>query len=235
MSTESSTATAIESSETPKYTSREEYLLAAVEQLRPWFGKQNYDLPPLKVSCGFPSKSPLKNLGECWSPTATADGTTHIFVTPTHRNASDSIGTLAHELLHAALPDDAKHGPIFKEGMKKVGLEGKPKSAGPGPELQLYIDGIVEMLGEYPNSPLTPRPKPKKEQAQAKKSFKLFCPKKRAGDKSCLLVDKTVGGDYSVTVSRKMLKLAFPVCVCGAEMEMESEDFELYKLGESND
>lgn len=212
---------------------REEYLVAAVEELRPWFTKAKLDIPPVKVSCGFPSKSPLKNLGECWSAECTFDGTRHIFITPTHKDAAESLGTLAHELTHACLPDDAKHGPKFKDAMKAVGLEGKAIHAGPGPELQLFIEKIVEKLGDYPNPTLKPKMKSKKERAEGKKSFKLFCPRKRNGDKSCLLTEKTAGGDYSVTVSRKMLKLAFPVCVCGAEMEMETEDYELYKLGEA--
>lgn len=210
---------------------REDYLEQATAKLTPWFKQRGLDIPPVKVSCGFPSKSPLKNLGECWSSECTFDGTRQIFVTPLHHNGVESLGTLAHELVHACLPDDAKHGPQFKDAMKKVGLEGKPKSAGPGPELQLFIEGIVEELGDYPNPTLKPKPKPKKEQALAKKSFKMFCPRKRNADKACILTDKTNGGDYSVTISRKMLKLAFPTCVCGAEMEMEPEDFDLYKLG----
>jgi hypothetical protein len=212
---------------------REEYLVAAVEKLRPWFTKAKLDIPPVKVSCGFGSKTPMKTLGECWSSECTFDGTRHIFVTPMHPDAVSSLGTLAHELLHACLPDDAKHGPKFKDGMKAIGLEGKAIHASPGPELQLFIEKIVDELGDYPNPQLKPKQKSKKEKANSKKSFKLFCPRKRNGEKSCILTDKTAGGDYTVTVSRKMLKLACPICVCGAEMEMESDDFELYKLGEN--
>lgn len=213
-------------------TTREEYLMAAVEELRPHFAKQKLEIPPVKVSCGFASKSPLKTLGECWSAECTFDGTRQIFISPTHKSAVDALGTLAHELLHACLPDDAKHGPKFKDGMKLVGLEGKAIHAGPGPELQLFIEQIVERLGDFPNPTLKPKEKKKLEKAQAKKSFKLHCPRKRNAEKSCILTDKTAGGDYTVTMSRKMLKLAFPICVCGAEMEMETEDYELYKLGE---
>lgn len=211
---------------------REEYLVAAAAELSTWFTERKLDIPPIKVSCGFPSKGPLKNLGECWSSECTFDGTRQIFVTPLHHNAIDSLGTLAHELVHACLPDDAKHGPKFKEAMKQVGLEGKPKSAGPGPELQLFIEGIVERLGDYPNPTLKPKPKSKKETAAGKKTFKLFCPRKRNADTKCILTDKTNGGDYFVSASRKSLKLGFPLCPCGAELEMESEDFELYNLGE---
>lgn len=212
---------------------REQYLVAAVEELRPWFAKAKLEIPPVKVSCGFPSKNPLKNLGECWSATCTNDGSRHIFITPTHKNVIEALGTLAHELLHSTLDDDAKHGPKFKDAMKVVGLEGKAIHAGPGPELQLFIEKIVEKLGDYPNPTLKPKEKSKKERAEGKKSFKLFCPRKRNGDKACLLTEKTAGGDYTVTANRKSLKLGFPLCPCGSEMTMEDEDFELYKLGET--
>lgn len=229
---EQAETTSAETTSVPTVKTREEYLVASVEHLRPWFFRHKLDIPSVKVSCGFPSKSPLKNLGECWSSECTFDGTRHIFITPLHLDGVSSLGTLAHELVHACLPDDAKHGPKFKDAAKLVGLEGPARSCGPGPELQLFIEHIVEELGIYPNPALKPRAKPKKEQALAKKSFKMHCPRKRCGDKACIITDKIAGGDYIVTSSRKMLKLAFPICVCGAEMEMETEDFELYKLGQ---
>jgi hypothetical protein len=208
---------------------REEYLLLAVEKFRPLFAQQKLTIPPVHVACGFPSKTPMKTLGECWHSDTTDDGTRHIYITPRHKNTTDALGTLVHELLHACLPDDAKHGPLFKEGMARIGLEPPAKSSGPGKELLDFIEEIVKEFGEWPN--VTLKPKEKKAGEKKKSAFKLFCPRKRNGEKACVLTEKTKDGDYSVTVTRKMLKLAFPVCVCGAEMEMEPEDFELYKLG----
>lgn len=227
------TATSEVVTTTPKFDTREAYLVAATDKLRPWFAQRDLEIQPVQVSCGFPAKSPMKTLGECWHGDATDDGTRQIFISPLIRKVVDVIGTLAHELLHASLPDDAKHGPKFKEGMKKLGLEGNARSAGPGPELQLFIESFIEELGEYPNTTLKPKERKMSEKAASKKSFKLFCPRKRNGDKACLITEKTAGGDYNVTASRKSLKLGFPLCPCGAEMEMESEDYELYKLAES--
>jgi hypothetical protein len=117
--------------------------------------------------------------------------------------------------------------------MKLIGLEGKARSASPGAELQLFIEKMAEELGEYPNPPLKPKEKKKKDIAQAKKTFKLFCPQFRNGGKDCRLVEVAKGGDYTVTASRKSLKLGFPLCPgCAKEMEMEDTDYELYKLGE---
>jgi hypothetical protein len=211
---------------------REEYLNAAVEKFRPLFERNKLTIPPYRVSCGFTTKNPKKTLGQCFAPECTPDGTTQIFVVPTHRDVIHTLGTLIHELLHAA-SGDYKHGQKFKEGMKALGLEGKATATAPGEQLLTILEKTAEELGDYPN-PVLHLPEPKKrDKAASKKSFKLFCPKLRNGEKACLLTEKVKEGDYTVTASRKSLKLGFPLCPgCSTEMEMEDEDYELYKLGE---
>jgi hypothetical protein len=212
---------------------REQWLEAAVEKFRPLFLKHKFEIPPYKISCGFAAKTPLKTLGECWNAECTSDGVRHVFISPCHKTAVDVLGTVAHETLHLCLPSDAKHGPLFKAGMELIGLEGKARHAGPGPKLLEFTEQIADELGEYPNSPLKPKEKTKRDKANSKKSFKLFCPRKRNNEKSCILTEVSKDGDYTVTTTRKMLKLGFPLCVCGCEMEMESDDWELYKLSDT--
>ena len=131
------------------------------------------------------------------------------------------------------MPDDAKHGPKFKDGMKLIGLEGKAIHAMPGDELLAFCEKMAEELGEYPNVPMKIPELTKKDKAAAKKSFKLHCSNFRDGNKKCRLIEVAKAGEYTVTASRKSLKLGFPLCPgCSEEMEMESEDFELYKMGE---
>ena len=211
---------------------REEYLNAAVEKLTPLYERNKLFIPPLKVSCGFPSKSPKKTLGQCFSSACSADGSCQIFVSPIIKSGVETLGVLTHELVHACLPPDAKHGPKFKEAMKLVGLEGKAIHAMPGDILLGMCEKIAEELGEYPNPPLKMPEKSQKDKAASKKSFKLHCSNFRNGDKSCRLIEVAKAGEYTVTASRKSLKLGFPLCPgCSKEMEMEDEDFELYKLG----
>jgi len=212
---------------------REEYLTAAVEKFRPLYERNDLHIMPVKVSCGFPNKSPKRTLGQCFSSSCTKDGVRHIFISPIVKTTVQVLGVLTHELLHACLTDDAKHGPKFKEGMKKIGLEGKAIHAMPGDELLALCEKYAEELGEFPNSPLTIPEKTSKERAASKKSFKLHCPQFRDGLKECRLIEVAKAGEYTVTASRKTLKLGFPLCPgCGKEMEMEPEDFELYKLSE---
>lgn len=212
-------------------TTRESWLEDAITKLRPLFTKQNLIIPPVvKVSCGFPSKNPIKVLGECHLE-STFDGSVQIFISPIHKDGKSSLGTLVHELLHACLPITAKHGPEFKDGMKLIGLEGKARYAGPNPELELLLEKMADELGDYPNPTIRLRERTRKETANTKKSFKLFCPKARLCDKNCMILDKTNGADYTVNASRKSLKLGLPQCPCSVELEFETEDFELYKLG----
>jgi hypothetical protein len=211
---------------------REEYLNAAVEKLRPLFERNNLIIPPYRVSCGFTSKASKKVLGQCFAPECTKDGTTQIFIVPTIPDVLNVLATLVHELLHAA-SGDYKHGNKFKDGMKVLGLVGKATATTADESLLTMLEKIASELGEYPNPTLKLKEPTQREKANAKKSFKLHCSKFRDADKSCRLIEVAKAGEYTVTASRKSLKLGFPLCPgCSTEMEMESEDFELYKLGD---
>jgi len=209
---------------------REEWLKAAVEYFRPHYTANKLEIPTVHVSCGFPSTGGLskrRTRGECWKAICTSDGSRHIFVSPIEGDALEVLGILSHEVLHSCLPDDAKHGKKFKEGMKLLGLEGSPKTAMPGPQLRMIIEGIALKLGDYPHTPL--KPAEKKDRKTSKKIFKVFCPKMRACEKGCLLLDQVKEGDYTVNAGVKSLKLGMPQCPCGESLEFEAEDYEIYK------
>ena len=210
--------------------SRETWLQKAVDEFRPRFSGCKLEIPDVLVSCGFPSTGGLnKNRvrGECWNAECTTNGIRHVFISPIEFDPLEVLGVLAHELTHAALPDGVKHGKKFKDAMQLLGLEGTPKSAMPGPHLRLIIDGIAANLGDYPHTPL--KPKDKKDRKSTKKTFKVFCSKLRGCEKGCLLLDKIKESDYTVNAGTKSLKLGMPHCPCGEEMEMDPEDYELYK------
>jgi hypothetical protein len=208
------------------FETREEYLYAAVDKLRPVFESKQFTIPAIQVACGFGAKNPKRTMGECWHSTATENGVKQIFISPAHHsNAVEVLGTLAHELLHAVLPDGAKHGKLFKDGMKKIGLEGKAIHAAPGDELNRFIEKVVGELGEFPNSRIILK---EKERKNKKNTFKLHCPEKRVESPNCVL-SGTFEGDYEVKATVKSLTAGFPKCPCGAEMRMTPEDFEEYK------
>ncbi|TAJ97167.1 MAG: hypothetical protein EPO10_29680 [Reyranella sp.] len=56
---------------------------------------------------------------------------------PMHQRPLDVVATLAHEMLHSALPWEVDHGPVFEQHANAMGLIGPPTSTVPGPQ---FID-----------------------------------------------------------------------------------------------
>jgi hypothetical protein len=145
---------------------REQWLTDAIAMITDaLFKKGNYVLPDkIKVGCGFPIGNVNKVIGQCHHQASCKDGSVNIFISPTQAEPKRVLDILVHELGHAALGHEAKHGPKFKKFCQSVGLVGKPTTTTvePGSPLDLALDKIVAQLGPYPHSEIMPRPKPKK-------------------------------------------------------------------------
>lgn len=119
-------------------------------------------------SCGFPYKS-REAIGQCWPPTVSGDGTTHMFVCPTQAEPVRVLDILLHEMGHAAVGCDKGHGKEFKVFCREVGLEGKATAtvANPGTKLHDELSSIARTLGPYPHAAITKggpgQKKPKKK------------------------------------------------------------------------
>jgi hypothetical protein len=185
---------------------REEYLLEAVEQLRPDFIRVGAELPKrIRASCGWPSKGALaakkKRVGECWSATCSGDETFELFISPALKDSIDVMAVLVHEACHAAVGVEAKHGSAFKKVAKALGLEGKMTETNAGDALKERLNTIVDIIGNYPHAELKHSNAPKK---QTTRLLKVACT-------SCECV---------VRMSRKCLDEAgLPTCGCGSSME----------------
>lgn len=179
----------------PIHTTREQWLNAAVELLRPEFKARTGQQVPAKVrvSCGFPFAK-RKAIGQCWSPTSSADTATEIFVTPFESDPVEVLDTLTHELVHATVGNKAGHGPLFKKAANKMLLEGKMRSAGWGDEGRKTIGKpIAEKLGRYPHGALSNRDRPKKQKTNLLKCFCAHC-------------------DYTFRITQKWLDVVTPKC-----------------------
>lgn len=145
--------------EEPKYETREQWLYAAVDILRPAFKQAGNPVPEeVRVSWGFTgSRNSRKHvLGSCWAAEASADGHREIFISPTAEPEPMFIlGILAHELCHACLPHDVKHKKEFVELGKSVLLEGKATEMGPGLEFESKYAEPVKSLGPFPGAMLS--------------------------------------------------------------------------------
>jgi len=141
-------------------TNRETWLLKATNQLQSKvFTPVNLTIPhDVKISCGFAigSRAGAKKmtLGVCHPRSHSEDSVNEIFMSPQIDDSIQTLGTLAHELIHAI--DDCKsgHGKAFRDMAHAIGLTGKMTSTTETPELVEILKTIVADLGEYPHAKL---------------------------------------------------------------------------------
>lgn len=125
------------------------------------------------VTWGFPSRGATRQrrrtLGECWSGGAkTCEGERAILVSPVHTEGLAVADTLAHEMVHAALPPGTGHKGAFVTLMKRIGLEGKPTSTVAGEALKAKLQIIIDRVGPWPKGHLVPSaPKDRNRQMKA--------------------------------------------------------------------
>jgi hypothetical protein len=154
-----------------KNTLREVWLNRAVDLLQPVFDGRGYEIPPCRVSVGFPSMRALTatscRIGECWDKEASADKIAQIFISPLIDDVTGPAGVLAilaHELIHVIFGSVEGHGKKFGACARAIGLEGKLTSTTAGPELQKQFRVIAKSLGAYPHSKLNPARSGRKKQ-----------------------------------------------------------------------
>jgi hypothetical protein len=135
---------------------REPWLMDAVAELRDYFQKSALTIPD-KLRCGFSITSSGKKAarkGECWPPTASADGHFEIFISPDIAEPVAVLVILVRELVHACLPESAGHGPKYKEAANRIGLIGAMRKPEAGPLLLEFLARIAETLGPLPHASL---------------------------------------------------------------------------------
>lgn len=193
-------------------TTREAYLAALIEDLRPLFEDAGFPLPRTvyRVSIGFPSRNATstKNraVGQCWNPDETADGSIHIFISPVVKETNEIAAILVHELCHAAVGTECGHKGDFITCMRAVGLTGKPTHTVAGDVLKLHLDTLIAAAGDFPHEPLVLTEKIPVKKGDTCRQKKVYC----APD------------DYIVRVSRQTLTKGYPICpVCREPMVEE--------------
>lgn len=203
---------------------REQWLHEAVQALRPYFADRQLDLPEkIRVSCGWPTRGGLsasrRVIGQCFDSVCSTGGHTEVFISPFLSVREEVVETLVHELLHAAIGCDLKHGKEFRTAMKQIGLVGKPTATKAGDALREDLVKLLEDLDDYPHSALTGDLKgadtPKKQKGR---QLKVYCDK---------LEDHEDGEEYILRGSQKTLSRGVPVCpLCGTDMTQEKDEGE---------
>lgn len=191
--------------EAAKYTTREEWLQAAVKIMTPVFEGHDYKVPAIHVSTGWPSKGGLgtnkRTLGQCWANEASADGKCQIFISPMLTVCDDTcvnvLQVLIHEVCHAVVGCNQGHGKAFKKCATAVGLEGKMTSTKASPDLMVRFGEWVKELGNYPHSKLDPKLSGVKKQST--RMLKCTCSED--------------GCEFIVRASKKaLLEIGAPLC-----------------------
>jgi len=189
------------------HVTREAWLLAAVEALRPAFCDAGRPIPEaVRVSCGFPSRGALarskRRIGECWDGAAATDGVSQMLISPTLIDPVEVLGVLVHELVHAAVGCKAGHKGPFKRLAKTLGLEGKMTMTTVGAELGKRLAAMAESIGAYPHAALNASSKPK----QKARMLKAACP-------ACGAI---------IRASRQVLDSpGLPICACDGATRFE--------------
>jgi hypothetical protein len=179
-------------------TNREDWLSAAVSELRPFFDAVGAPLPAnVRVTCGFPSNAKRSGaIGECWADTASADQTFEVLISPVLDDPLRVFDVLVHELCHATA-GAMNHGVNFQ---KVAALMHLVPSAGPkgwkatGPSASFIptFGSIIDSLGSYPHAALTMS----NRKVQTTRMLKAVCP-------SC---------GYTVRLTSKWAALGLPSC-----------------------
>ncbi len=173
---------------------REIWLENAVGMLSPIFKQKGYDMPKIKVSCGFPSTgNKSKHIGQCWGRSSTTEGVNQLFISPVLDEPVQVLDTLVHELVHAIDDCVHHHGPEFKKIATDVGLQGNMREATAGAWLKEQLTTIAKQLGKYPHTKINLA-----HSASAKTG-----PRPRAKCKKC---------GYEVTPLKKWLFMGPPLC-----------------------
>lgn len=156
---------------------REAWLHSVATGLAPLFADAGHaELPPFRISCGFPSTKATarKNraIGQCWDAEASEDKTHEILISPVLDDVMEIAGVVTHELCHACLPPGTGHKGKFPVLARKIGLEGKPTNTIPGDGFKARVAPLLRKVGDYPHARLNASSPAKK---QGTRMIKCVC------------------------------------------------------------
>jgi hypothetical protein len=139
-----------------RHDSREAWLRAGADELRPYFSDCGYPLPEkIRYAIAFTSTGrKSKRYGECWHASSSDDSTYEIFIRADLAEPLDVLAVLVKELVHTTLPPGSGHGKLFKAAAAKIGLQGPLRSALPGVLLKSRLVDVAAALGSLPHASL---------------------------------------------------------------------------------
>lgn len=191
-----------------KHLTRESWLVAAVEMLRPIFDRVCSPLPDtIRVTMSLTKGKRI--LAVCYDPVASEDSHTEILIRISEAEPVEVLDHLTHELVHAAVGCKEGHEGMFKKVALAIGLEGRMKSASAGHELRLQLEAIASKLGAFPHAVLNldgaTSSGPRRQSTRMKK-----CTCRECG--------------YTVRLAKKWLEIGLPHCADISHGRLTSEE-----------
>ena len=178
-------------------------MMALAEKLRPMFMSIDAKIPDrFRISLSLMKG---KALGVCYDVTCSADHTYEILVKIDQADPLEVAAIVTHELIHASIGIDCKHGPEFKKVALALGLEGKMTHTRPGDRFRANIGPILEEMGPFPHARLDldgKRVGPKKQTTRMHKAVCNEC-------------------GYTVRVAAKWVAIGRPGCPVHGGMSVE--------------
>ena len=180
------------------HTVREEWLLAAIDEVRPMFTANGAALPKaIRVTCGPPTNAIRSGaIGQAWSSASSGDAHWELLISPVLAEPARVFDVLIHELCHTTA-GAMNHGKVFGSIAHRMGLaQGTNgwKSTVQGPTFAAMYQDILDALGPYPHAPLS-----------------LGSIKKQA----TRLLKAQCGCGYTIRLTKKWADTGLPTCICG--------------------
>jgi hypothetical protein len=138
------------------HATRENWLRAATDELRPYFEKLGHVLPEkIRFAVAFTSTGKRGRIPiECWHSSLSADQHYEIIIRADIAEPVEVLGFLVPVLIHTLLPPDAGYGKDYKAIALRLGLEGPMRHAVPTPLLKERLQTIAANLGPLPHARL---------------------------------------------------------------------------------
>jgi len=186
------------------HTTRESWLRAATDEIRPYFEKLGYRLPDkIRFAIAFTSTGKRGRIPiECWYPESSADQHFEIIIRADISEPLDALNRLVPVLVHTLLPSSVRYGKEYKAIAVRIGLEGPMRHATATPILKERLQAIANNLGPFPHAMLNFGSVSNAEKKQPARMLKAEC-------------SKTCG--YTIRLSEKWARAGLPVCPVNAK------------------
>ncbi|MDP1793395.1 MAG: hypothetical protein Q8K63_04575 [Acidimicrobiales bacterium] len=131
---------------------RDLWLADAVLELRPLFTGAGLAVPIVAIKTGSAAIGSRRDSTAIALCTCAPGLSPCVTVSDTLTDPIAILGTIVHEMIHAADRGQSRHGVWFAGWATRLGLEGPPEATIPGRRLVRTLRAMADRLGPYPRA-----------------------------------------------------------------------------------